>query len=359
MKFDLINIVHSLVIWQSLLFAVILVTPKYKERKENRFLAAFLLTLGLHFTYNLLRAQGLFLDTLPQYSCTYGFLYGPFLFLYIKFHFREEFKPTRLDYIHFIPFLMVLALTIFGFSVCETMMYFVVPVMLFYCGLSFLELSNYKKIARQIVSYISDKETKWIKMMLVSTLLILILNLVQMQLYQVELFGTKIPLEGIVQLGILILVNLFIYQGLRNPDYFQKIQWEHYQIIKAKSVTHTLNEKNNQANKELADKLRHYIRKNEPHLDPELDLITLAQSMDVHPSTLSHVINRVIGNSFSGYINSLRIEKAMQILQESKDEQLTMMEVMFDVGFNSRSVFNTLFKKKTGYTPSEYRKQFL
>ena len=55
------------------------------------------------------------------------------------------------------------------------------------------------------------------------------------------------------------------------------------------------------------------------------------------------------------FINTYRIEKAKERLLHPKDEKETILEVMYEVGFNSKSSFNTVFKKKTGLTPSQYK----
>ena len=45
------------------------------------------------------------------------------------------------------------------------------------------------------------------------------------------------------------------------------------------------------------------------------------------------------------------------MINESEDDKMTVSEVMYQVGFNSKSSFNTAFKKYTGLTPSEYKSQ--
>lgn len=355
MKIDSINIIHSLVIWLSLFFAIVLITPKYNKRKENRFLAAFLLVLGMHFVYNVLLSNNLYLTVLPKYSCTYGFLYGPLLFLYIKFHLRKDIVLKSIDLIHFFPFIIIMLLTAFGFTICNTMRFLVAPAMLFYCFLGFIEVKNYKKVVLQVSSNINNSEPKWIKTLLVSIVVVLVLNLIQMQLNEVSILGLRIHLEHVVQAGILILVNLIIYQGLKNPLFFQKISKDDFSIIKEHKPIDKSNILINESHNSLATKLENYMVQSKPYLDSGLDLTTLAQSMDTHPKTLSLVINHILGCSFSEYINSYRIKSAIELLQNNSDDQLTIMEVMYDVGFNSRSVFNTMFKKKTGLTPSQYK----
>ncbi|MCB0684696.1 MAG: AraC family transcriptional regulator, partial [Saprospiraceae bacterium] len=48
---------------------------------------------------------------------------------------------------------------------------------------------------------------------------------------------------------------------------------------------------------------------------------------------------------------------ARERLANPADPKETILEVMYEVGFNSKSSFNTLFKQQTGLTPSEYKKK--
>lgn len=58
-------------------------------------------------------------------------------------------------------------------------------------------------------------------------------------------------------------------------------------------------------------------------------------------------------------MNEYRIEKAMEILKDPSQKELTVLEILYQVGFNSKSSFNTSFKKYTGKTPTDFRKQAL
>jgi len=48
----------------------------------------------------------------------------------------------------------------------------------------------------------------------------------------------------------------------------------------------------------------------------------------------------------------------MELFQQTTDEKLTVLEVLYEVGFNSKSSFNTAFKKFTGTTPSEFKRKY-
>ena len=99
------------------------------------------------------------------------------------------------------------------------------------------------------------------------------------------------------------------------------------------------------------------FRAEKPYLDPQLSLADLSEKLSVPARHLSQVINQSFDKSFFDFINSYRIQEAQQILKESGDDKLTVLEVMYEAGFNSKSSFNTAFKKETGKTPTEFRKK--
>jgi AraC-like DNA-binding protein len=100
------------------------------------------------------------------------------------------------------------------------------------------------------------------------------------------------------------------------------------------------------------------IAESKPYLNPELTLHDLSSQLKVSDRKLSILINAELGKSFFDLINSYRIEEAKKILRTSKDPKLTVLEIMYEVGFNSKSSFNTAFKKYTGSTPTAYRARF-
>jgi len=237
-------------------------------------------------------------------------------------------------------------------------MFLVLPlVMLIYCLLGFAEIIHYKKVILQVSSSINNSEAKWVKTLLLIQIVIIILNFLHLQLNEIIVFGIEFTLEPLVQLGILVLVNIIIYQGLKNPQFFQKISETDLVNAEIKQSKEKTNKLNIGELNPLAIELEKYMLQYKPYLNSELNLDTLAKAMKVHPKTLSQAINQILGNNFSEYINSYRIEEAKLLLQNITDNQITIMEVMYQVGFNSRSVFNNAFKNKTGVTPSRYKEK--
>lgn len=81
----------------------------------------------------------------------------------------------------------------------------------------------------------------------------------------------------------------------------------------------------------------------------------LAKSIHVSPHHVSQVINENLGQSFFELMATYRVQEAKEILKTELGKKLTIEEVAERVGYNSKSAFNTAFKKITSETPSHYR----
>lgn len=95
-----------------------------------------------------------------------------------------------------------------------------------------------------------------------------------------------------------------------------------------------------------------YIKEN---LDKELSLEEVASAIHVSKSHLSNLFTKCIGNSFSHHVNKLRIEKAKELLANTK---LSLMDITVECGFNSQSYFSRVFSGFEGMTPYQYRKLY-
>lgn len=109
----------------------------------------------------------------------------------------------------------------------------------------------------------------------------------------------------------------------------------------------------------LTQELARVMEKEKVYCNPELSLNLLAEKINTNREYLSQVINNVIGKNFIDYINEYRIEDAKLILAEQitqKTRILNIAAIANSVGFKNTSTFNPVFKKATGYTPSDYKK---
>jgi AraC-like DNA-binding protein len=88
-------------------------------------------------------------------------------------------------------------------------------------------------------------------------------------------------------------------------------------------------------------------------LQAELTLQELADKLEMPAYQVSQAINEGLKKTFYDLVNGYRVEEAKRLLTDSLDRKI--LAVGFDSGFNSKTTFNTVFKKFTGYTPSEFR----
>ncbi|WP_298884287.1 helix-turn-helix domain-containing protein [uncultured Polaribacter sp.] len=103
-------------------------------------------------------------------------------------------------------------------------------------------------------------------------------------------------------------------------------------------------------------KLLDYFEKNKPYLNSQLSLNILADEIDLHPNKLSFFINEIMGINFNEFLNKYRLEHFKSIALNPKFNHITILGLAYDSGFNSKSVFNTYFKKTESTTPSQWVK---
>ena len=103
--------------------------------------------------------------------------------------------------------------------------------------------------------------------------------------------------------------------------------------------------------------IKEVMESEKPYLDNELSIRKLASMLDMQPHHLSQVINSSFDMNFYTFINNYRIEEVIKLMKDPDRQHHTILAIAYDSGFKSKSSFNTIFKKMTGKTPSEYRDQ--
>ena len=93
--------------------------------------------------------------------------------------------------------------------------------------------------------------------------------------------------------------------------------------------------------------------------ETELNLQQLADQLKYPAYLVSQAINLKLNKTFYDLVNGYRIEEAKRLLTDPSNQNYKILSVGFDAGFNSKTTFNTVFKKYTGYSPSEYREKYL
>jgi AraC-like DNA-binding protein len=106
----------------------------------------------------------------------------------------------------------------------------------------------------------------------------------------------------------------------------------------------------------MADDLQQYFQRQQPYLDPELDLQRVANECGYSRNQISYLLNQVLGQSFYRYVNQARLQHLLAALDDATPP-LRIDELAFAAGFNSLSAFYSCFRQHTGQSPKAYVKQ--
>jgi AraC-like DNA-binding protein len=158
--------------------------------------------------------------------------------------------------------------------------------------------------------------------------------------------------------GDILIVVLIYGIGMaqwRNPQLFKITVPAQESSIAAGGDTPTkvagaLDEGTRQA---LLDTVIQYMKNQQAFLNNDLSLRGLSEAVDISTHNLSEVLNQNGGQNFYNFVNNFRIEFVCEQLKSDSDVRL--LDLGLKAGFSSKSTFNSVFKKHTGLTPSQYR----
>lgn len=106
----------------------------------------------------------------------------------------------------------------------------------------------------------------------------------------------------------------------------------------------------------LKERLTMLMKEEQLYKNPNLKLKELSSRLNISQHKLSQLLNDNIGESFNSYINQHRVKNAILMLRTNK--LFTLEAIGYESGFTSKSGFYATFKKITGKTPSNFRKDF-
>jgi len=346
------DIIPIIIVFQTLLFTIVLLTDNGPKKTSNRYLASFLILLGTQFMIIVGENLGLKSNFLASNICVFGFSYGPLLFLYSQSLIYKSFRFQAIQLLHFIPVGFIIVLSAFGYSVCSSFGFLLYLSLLSYIALAIKEMVGYRKVIKETQSSLDRTNLVWLQWTMIIFCIALLLDIVDQFLLNMDFFG------GIssIHFTIVLLVNWMFYKGLKQPQIFLGItKMDSEVLLDIKNIP--LRKVPNKDEQLELDHIKKFMRKNSFFTNPELNLKDLSEHLEISPRRLSYLINTFLNQNFMGFINDYRIEKAKFQLSNPKEQGETVLEVMYDVGFNSKSSFFTIFKQKTGVTPSEFKKK--
>ena len=199
-------------------------------------------------------------------------------------------------------------------------------------------------------------------------------HLSESKLREEQLNAEKIRSDGYQRSLIIIVVSLLLIVGvlLRYFVLYHKKQIAYRELVRklqewAQVSTEMVkpeliveHEKHNESPDEVDFLIMKEIEKrmfeDKLYRDAALSVDLLANKLNAKRHNVSIAINRCMKKSFNSFVNEYRIKEAIQLLSKNDFNSLTIDTIAFDVGFNDRHNFYRVFKKMTGLSPTEFRK---
>jgi AraC-like DNA-binding protein len=219
---------------------------------------------------------------------------------------------------------------------------------------SFWLIIKHKRHIQQFASSTVEIDLAWLEGIVWAALVLI----VGISIFNLLFFDA--PLNLFMNGFVYIVVLSTAYHSLKQKEIFPTDIEERAEVL---SIVNQSRSDSTQtkiiADEKLLDikaQLNDLITQDEIFLDNDLNLGKLAKKLNITSHQLSYVINNGFNQNFYGFINKFRVEKAKKLLTDKELDKYSIIGIAFESGFNSKTSFNTTFKKLTGQTPSEFKK---
>jgi AraC-like DNA-binding protein len=381
--FNFHDLLMVLTAFECLLFALLLAATNKDQRRSTWFLVGFLLChfliplheltfWGTQFRIWLLQKSP---DLFFWGSYAY-FIDGPLLYFFVRSLLFKDLELRQLHFLHLIPviFYFVALVGIF-YSKDYTTQYWLIEsqhiaysapylyfeaagrlLRLIYAGLCFTLVLNYRRQLQHVYSTLKLSDLAWLKIMLGCFVLLFAWDVVLLSIKLFELAKNYFDLDLLNVVGLsgyylnFAVINLLIF-----------LRFIYFVSVPAVDEESPFEEKEERpefdglVDPQLIARLEKVMQEQRFYINPDITLDKLAEVVALHPRKLSIAIKLHYHLSFYEFINSYRIKEAKRLLKDPAQADKTITEIYLAVGFNSKSVFNSFFKRTEGITPSQYR----
>jgi AraC-like DNA-binding protein len=349
---------------QGVLLALALLTSKAGGQTANRLMAALTLTISIAVSGAVLLTSN-YVFAYPHLSRVHQpfvFLAAPLLFLYIRELTAREPGFERKDFLHFIPFVACLVYLLPYYFQNRTQKiqillseflqesfgawYYIrsallITQVLVYLILVVLMIIRYSRKAKERDSARDRAVLFEVRFFVFATAVLWVAVVLR--------YAIPTTPNLLVPLGASLLIYGMGYLKLRRPEP-ETGEKDEQPARKYEKSTLTP-----ERSERYLDKLINFMEKEKPFTDGDLTIQKLAEKLSIPANHLSQTINERLGQTFSDFVNSYRVEAAKRKLLDPAFRHLSVLGIAEEVGFSSKSSFNSVFKKHTNMTPSEFR----
>jgi len=348
------------------IFVVLLLNNKgVRKSRANLFLS--ILLIAFIFSIFHVRYAGQVMSHFSFRAFNVGdptfLLIAPLLWLYTEELTGHSVKFTLGSVLHFVPFFFIVFCSIYLKSVSSSepvmilleaypripvVFFWIITIVQFSCYQYFTQRkwTAYQQLMRQEVSNTENINISWVKFFMSVFLIINIFFLLGL-VAVIHLDHMTWLWKGV---GILFSLSIFAlgYKGILQREVFDTSD---YISTEEPLITATV-----KPDQQQIDKLISFMSEKKPYLDAELTLSSLAKELNLSRSQLSQLINTGIGENFYDFVNKYRVEEVKRLMIDPKMSNFNLLGIALEAGFKSKSTFNLIFKRFTGLTPSEYKR---
>jgi AraC-like DNA-binding protein len=362
---------------QAFILAFILLTQK-KNVGANKTLTVLLFLIGITCSLYAFNSLEFYLEFPHVIRLSWGLplLFGPLLYLYTMAMIGSGSRLKRKDAVHGFPFLIntlcllpfylrtgeekIQSLDYFTASITAgtdnyaayyyVLQFVIVAIGIHYALQSLKVLKGYQKQLLQEFSEIEHKKIQWLNQ-LIWLFLALFISLIIFNIRAAMDRYANFDYQMFFYIGAAVLVYVMSFKTFSQPQLhaFEEIG----------KGNNSLSERATNERLPLGVKGRELIalmQRDKPFLNSELSATKLSVTLQISRHQLSEIINKEVGKNFYDFINEYRINEFKLRLADIKNNRLTILALAYDSGFSSKSSFNTAFKKHTGVTPSQFKK---
>lgn len=365
---EFLGTVSALIGFACLILAAFLFSVRTQRRLPNRLFGAFLILTAIDVSGWLVAGNGWQSSWFEAFRSALGALQMPLFLGFIASTCYADFKLTKWDALHGLPFLLGLYLSLPGNQLfwgergdAVQALYITDTEAIFRLIISHLQYYLYIAIAVNILwqcrkvfpQHYADARSGvfvWLSQLVAVSIFAHTLLVVRHVAAFGEAEGLFQALQGVGALIVLAVITWVTLKALIQPELFRGVDRTLLRAsAKLRSDGAQISNAGSQQQKLLA-----YMETNKPYIDPELTLQTLADQLALTPRELSELVNGAMEMHFFDFVNSYRVKAAKELLLVERAK--TILEVLYQVGFNSKSSFNTAFKKHVQMTPTAFRK---
>jgi AraC-like DNA-binding protein len=276
-------------------------------------------------------------------------LKGPIIYFMVRTLINERPMNFKWNLMHFIPVLFAIPMTHFVQEIVIIASF----SQIIYLVLSLKLLRRYHSASMAVCSDAITMKLNWIGKVLILLIIFAIVDLTRLNFQTFnswDIRATWYFVDVLIAFGI---VCYLLFNVIRKPLLFNDmVSYEDLTI-------HTkLDDKESEYNlaNDVYQSIEQIITTRELYKQPRLSVINVANETGYKVKDISWSINLIGGHNFCEFINKLRIIAAKREILQSQINRKTILEIAFESGFNSKSVFYTAFKSEEGMTPTQFIK---